>query len=676
MADQLVHGAFGGRRSVRSRLIQLDQSKSARFLAVVILFAPLIIATKWFAVIHGTFVYDDFDMLSIARTTPLAKAIFLIHGDVPLPLFRAFVSGMYALFGVNELYWNLYFLFLTVAVNLAALALLIVLGANFVVASVFFLTTISASVWSFTALGYYSMSIYPQIGLLGLVGAIAIVLWRTGGSANYKWVAVGASVAAPFIHPSGAYVPLMLGVFTFVSELGRTGVSWSPFRMLNPEFRWFTLGLAATVIGFGLFFAFELRNNQFLSMAHSPLSASAVLRSMYFLFSQGAALELFRPMIRPFLRYSTSAAQGIAATILALVFVAASLRVSARQRWMFLALLANSLVVITVVSFGRRLNSIDDVVGSAGKYSNFAYLWFSIAIFYLVACLAPKIPRRWRPTSGAVALACAGMLFVGYAREPNIYLPEMAQRLQQRHDLVGIFADYASKTAPAPVHIPNLDGVFIYPEYQALYKYNLSSYEPFFQGFGDRVTVLRNSAMSSWGMEATQTVESLRRSVDPAFIQRLETDRKLQSLYFDGIELNPLDQMQSGGAPATLDGLAVSNATRHPTSAGSLSFSTDGSASVVLFPGDWDPEQRHVLTMRVDATYPIPNPQTKIDLLFEGELPIPYSVNKIVLPAEGGEISLDLLQLYSYSLNPRVGKLTLRFPAAGTYTISGVRLTP
>ena len=142
--------------SWRYRLPQLDQNKGTRFLAVVILFTPLIVFTKWFAVIHGTFTYDDLDLLLVARTMPLMQSLLVMHGDVPIPLFRIFFSGMYALFGVNELYWNLYFLLLMLAVHLTALAILITLGANLVVASLFFLTTISASVWSYTALGYYS----------------------------------------------------------------------------------------------------------------------------------------------------------------------------------------------------------------------------------------------------------------------------------------------------------------------------------------------------------------------------------------------------------------------------------------------------------------------------------------------------------------------------------------
>lgn len=76
---------------------------------------------------------------------------------------------------------------------------------------------ISAAVWNYNpTVGYYSMSIYPQIGLLGLVGVLAIILWRSGGPALRKWLALAAGVVAPFIHPSGAYVPVAVSCFAYV----------------------------------------------------------------------------------------------------------------------------------------------------------------------------------------------------------------------------------------------------------------------------------------------------------------------------------------------------------------------------------------------------------------------------------------------------------------------------
>jgi hypothetical protein len=676
MASQPTRRVMASCQSAFDHLQQLDQSKRTRFLAVAIVLTPLVVFTKWFAVMHGTFVYDDLDILMVVRTMPLAQSLSMMHGDVPLPLFRIFFSGMYALFGANELYWNLYFLLLTAAVHLTALAILVALGANLVVTALFYLTVISARVWSYTAVGYYSMSIYPQIGLLGLIGVLAIICWRSGGSANYKWLAVGVSAAAPFIHPSGAYVPAVLLAFAFLYQSGQRGGSWSPLRMLSPDFRWFTIGIAISVAVFAMFFAIEVRGGSFLSMAHSPLSAYSVFRSMFFLVSQGMGVELFKPFIDRLLRHSNATTHGLAAFAFLLAFIASALWVDVRQRWTFLALLVSSLIIVTVVSLGRRLASIDEVVSSAGKYNSFAYLWFSLAMFYLAGCLVPKISPRWRRAGGMIAVAIVGVLFFRYAREDNQYLTEATLRRQQRDSLLASFANYAARTAPAPMHIPTLDGIFIFSQHERLFKYNLAHYRPLFQGFDDRLTLLRNTAMDTWGMEGTQLVPSLRRATDPEFVRALETSRDLQSLYFGSVDLVPLPKARLDGEPIRIDPGRLANATSISVNDDALSFATVGGASMMLSQDNWDPEQAHILTLRVSAVpdKPIPGEETQAEIIFEGQLPIPYSANKIALPKEGGDISVDLLQLYSYALNPQVGKLGLRFPVAGSYTISGVRL--
>ena len=125
-----------------------------------------------------------------------------------------------------------------------------------------------------------------------------------------------------------------------------------------------------------------------------------------------------------------------------------------------------------------------------------------------------------------------------------------------------------------------------------------------------------------------------------------------------------------------LDELAISNADIVRSSANSVSFKTAGGASAMLLPGDWDPEQIHILSMNVSAVLdkPVPGEEPQVEVLFEGQLPIPYRPNRIVVPQGGSIITVDLLQLYSYSLNPQVGKLSLRFPGAGSYTIADLRL--
>ena len=192
MINQSVRWTAVGRRNFLEALQLLDQSKQTRFLAVALAITPLIFLTRWISGIHGTFMYDDLDILAVVRTMPLAQSLWLVHGDVPIPLFRIFFAGMYALFGVNELYWNLYFLLLILAVNLTALAILISVGANLIVSVLFYLTTMSAAVWNYNpTVGYYSMSIYPQIGLLGLVGRFrhhSLAFGRPGFSTSgWRW---------------------------------------------------------------------------------------------------------------------------------------------------------------------------------------------------------------------------------------------------------------------------------------------------------------------------------------------------------------------------------------------------------------------------------------------------------------------------------------------------------
>jgi len=666
-------------RALPGLVKRFDRSRRTRFLAIALILTPLVLFTKWFAVIHGAFTYDDFEILSIARTMPMLQSLFLVHGDVPIPLFRIFFSAMYAMFDVHALYWNIYFLLLTISVNLLALAVLVSLETNLIVSALFYLTIISASVWNYTAVGYYSMSIYPQIGLLGLVGVLAVIIWRSSGRQAFKWLALAVSVAAPFIHPSGAYVPAAVGGFACVNEFARARADWPSPRTFIRDFRWLIIGLAGGAALFAVFFAVVVHSRPFLSMAHSPLSATAVLKSIYVLTSQGVALELFRPLIALLLPWAGLETQGVAAIVFAVALgVFGLMKINASQRMTYLALLAPLVAIVLVVSLGRRLTSVEDVVSSVGKYNSYAFVWFAIATFYLFGCLSARIPFRWREISGFASVTIAALLFIGYPHQNNRYLAEATLRKHEMDDLLGAFKDYAGKTAPAPMHIPTLDGPYIFPRHELLFKYNLAHYRPFFSGFDNRLTLLRNTAMDSWGMEGTQTVPSLRQAADADFIRALTTDRDLQALYLGGIELTPSSAPRLDAAPVDLNAVEVENAEIVGRTAKALTLKSTGGASVILFPGVWDPEHAHILSMRASAALDRPRrgEDPKIALAFEGELAIPYAANTIVVANGESDISVDLLQLYSYSLNPTVGRLQLLFPEPGTFTISDIRLSP
>jgi surface polysaccharide O-acyltransferase-like enzyme len=101
--------------------------------------------------------------------------------------------------------------------------------------------------------------------------------------------------------------------------------------------------------------------------------------------------------------------------------IAGVLNIAIAQRRTYFALLAPCIIVIIVVSLGRRLTGIDDVVNAVGKYNPHTYLWFSIASFYLLSCLVAKIPVQWREASAMASVVIAGALFIQYARQDNIF---------------------------------------------------------------------------------------------------------------------------------------------------------------------------------------------------------------------------------------------------------------
>jgi len=157
-------------------------------------------------------------------------------------------------------------------------------------------------------------------------------------------------------------------------------------------------------------------------------------------------------------------------------------------------------------------------------------------------------------------------------------------------------------------------------------------------------------------------------------VQALEADQRLQELYLGAVELRPkapapLDRQSA----VRLDEANVANATSISARDGALTISTTGGASLRLIAGDWDPETNHVLTLRVVPAAVAPEPGGDwVEVTFSGDLPFRYAPNRVSLPQGGGDVSIDLLQLYSYALNPRVRDLGLRFPRAGGYTISDV----
>jgi hypothetical protein len=663
-------------------ITQLDRSKRARFFSIAIFLSPLAVTAKWFGVVRGFFMYDDFDILLVVREVPLMQSLFVFHGDGPIPLFRVFFTLMYHTFGVNEVFWNIYVILLMLAVNLVALAILIELGVGFVSAALFYVIMLTASAWQLMSYGYYSLTMYPQIGLCGLIAAFALLRWMHNRNAYYKWLTILACAPAPFIHSSGLYVPIAICGIAVLISLAE-GKKQKTLGSLVHEFKWLFLSQTIVVATFAAYFAVAFAGyaGPLFGMARENLSFESAVISVYLFLSQGLALELFHSLVGTAMPHAYSYASllsTIAFCASAIYFAVGLAFLQEDERLNCAALLLPPFIISVMVGVGRRITDINYLIGSSGKYSSVALLWFAMATIYIADCIVRHYLSSFRKQVAVITFIFLCLVVGRHTASTNPWIEQNQLRRQQLYELVAVFAKYAEQSAPAQMHIAELDGGYIYPHYNLLFTYNLAHYRPFFASFDGRLTLLRNEAMFDWGGEAMVTVPSLRNAVDRDFVRALETDHSLQALYFGGIKLQsmPTPQLPTA-AQLAVEQLKVSNAQIVTFKDQTLSFSTTGGAEIRLLEGPWDPEAAHVLTLSV-AGQKIGVHGTgedfEIEITFSGELKVPYVANTIRIPTNGQQVSIDLLQLYSYALNPTVRDLTLRFPHGGSYRISGIRL--
>jgi hypothetical protein len=224
--------------------------------------------------------------------------------------------------------------------------------------------------------------------------------------------------------------------------------------------------------------------------------------------------------------------------------------------------------------------------------------------------------------------------------------------------------------------IPVLDGKYIYDVYPELWTYNLSHYIDFLVPEGKKVVFLRNKAMQGWVAKDAVTVASLRSHTDKGFMRLLQNDIYVQRLYLSPVELSKFSvsaTLLKRDPIATCQFENALSLSHQPH--GGMLLDSDGTAVVIIDKSDWDPEEKHVLVLTVEYHGKNSKDGVKLEVDFSGELKIPYVKNYFVIPSgKQCTFSIDLLQLYSYSLNTRVSNLRVGFPIPGTYKISGVSL--
>src|SRR5581483_1989288 len=463
---------------------RLDRSERIRFWSIAILLSPLAITAKWFGVVHGFFMYDDFDLLLVLREVPFVKSLFVFHGDGTIPLFRIFFALMYNAFGVNEFFWNAYIILLLVALNLMALAILIELGVGFVSAAYFYVVMLTASVWQLMSFGYYSLTMYHQIGLCGLVAAFFLLRWVNHRRDTYKWLTVMPCTVAPFIHVSGVYVPVSIcgiALIAFFAVEKRRHLLDSLWR----ELRWLFLSQTAILAVFTAYFvvAFSHHGGPMFGMARGSLSFESIATSVYLFMSQGLALELFHSLVGTAMPHAYMFASLFAAIAFcgaAAYFTLGLGLLPKSERLTCAALLVPPTVIALVVGVGRRITDINYFVGSSGKYSSIALLWFTMAAVYMADCIVRGYLSSLRKQVALLTVIAIVFVVGRHVVSTNPWVKETQLRRQQLYELVDVFARYAERYAPARVHIPTLDGESIYDSYNLLFKYNLVHYRPFF----------------------------------------------------------------------------------------------------------------------------------------------------------------------------------------------------
>jgi hypothetical protein len=360
------------------------------------------------------------------------------------------------------------------------------------------------------------------------------------------------------------------------------------------------------------------------------------------------------------------------------------------QRRVIFAVLLIILLICAVVVLGRATETATSLWQV--KYTSPAFLWLCILIALVYNSLWHWIPYRYErlfllPTAAGLllylvmqsAVDCASSArptslcsYTGRSHYVQSALARKAAVKELRHMLASLVPD----SAETRLRIPTLDGFFINEVHPCLGLFNLSHYSDFVFPVRPQIILLRNEAMQSWRADNVVTVPSLRDAVDPSFIQSFTNRPEVQRYYLAPASLvaariPPLHR-SALQAPKAYSLSGVRAVEEMPQA---LSFQSDGYAKLLVRGGWWDPEEHHILSIILDAYPARSEGPLYLGISFSGSLAIPYSMHTVRLPATNPSgMTVDLLQLYTYSLNQRVANLYLEFPFHGWYKVYSVRL--
>lgn len=657
------------------------------------------------SLVVGFFAYDDFEFLYNNRTYSLSTLLLHPHGQITMPLFRLECFLLDTLFGIHPLGWNGVVLLLFLATLVVGNFFLLELNLTPLARMGFVLFFTAWAKWGVITTGYYCLSIYLQIACLSLLAAWGELRWLRIGNPRYYYVTFVALFFALSLHPSAFWASAAILILGLAADWAKnpTDTHVTRWRRHRPVFFGILLlSLFFTVIhGMGL-----MHIERMVSSSPNPFSWQTFFRQILFWISGGLLLSILAPLAEGYLNqfgllypllYGISLGGGLLALFL---FRTAS---PSSRRWA-LGLLSPIVAIAVVVVLGRWRE--DSISLWQTKYIAPAFLWLScflawlwerIRIHFRTGMLQTQSPTSAWVYGGFLAASLWGLLFylviqgtmdkAGGMGPRDLYNGRAFHRLQawkRREALRDLQKTFRPLLVPSDKEIvlPTLDGRYIQQKSPILAHYNLSHYAAFLFDPTAKVRLVRNPALSAWGGEKVAVVSSLRKAIDPLFLDLLEKHPALQSYYLASVEVPLRSDSQRGKV-----GRRQKNSP--------LLRVSDGTTRLVVKAGRWDPDQLFMLRFqgRFEALEPMPQTSSsnlfspsslkapsppahaKVHILFSGSLRIPYPQPWFLLPTDMTiDLSIDLRQIYAYALSDEIEDLALLFSTPGRYVISDLTL--
>jgi hypothetical protein len=661
-----------------------DTKKNLLVLAICLVFA---FATHAGNIVNGYFNMDDFEVISVNRTVPFFQSLFIPHGnDHSLPLFRAEMRTLDALFGQNQIPYNLFIFLMFALVPFFTYLSFRILGIGIKSFAVFLILFTSATGWNDLVPGFYIMSIYLQEIFFFSAALWAYLAWERSKEKKYILIFAISMVGALTIDISGIWtLPAIILVLASVSYMKNNAFKVGK-KYLTDFFEGNRVPLVIIIeiiLAFAIFLIitfFVIQPDTFLSVLNGEGTTSdtatreeswkliPLTENFFSLFASGVSLSLIAPKMAQILAHPAIKEKSETIWLLlkiiillgnALLLWFTVKHAEMREKKLIILFLGIMSITILMVIIARpnhdTINDFDYRYAGAAFYAYCIFLALSASIFlktkkeYALKIIVPMVIVIF---SAQQAFSFQSVRISEEAKMRKEAIQNLNTNLLSEIDRV------SKEKKDGPLIIPNLNGGHIFE--QTLAGFTLSYYVLFFNRHMP-VELIQSPEMSQDNRTHTVTsVSNLRASTSPEFIEALKKSEIIRSYYF---------------SPATMS---------YKFTAGSSSavLLLNTKKEVLIQEKGLDPEKIHTVNFVLITDNTPGNLELafsfKNDFMWEGATGkirvddfTPYEIKdgKRVY-----RIETDLLQLYAYALSDKVSNLTLSVPETKNAFISDVTL--